>query len=258
MDLPQNIRYKDVNYWNERFSEEESYDWLAEYEDLRDILKENLKRQNKNPKILQLGCGNSQLSLDLYEDGYDDITNIDISQVLISKMKRKYPHLNYEVMDMTKLDYCDDSFDLVIEKATLDALLVDSKSPWDLESKGSKQVSQSLSQVKRVLKKDGVFISITFSQPHFRVPLLAQSGLGWNIHVEKFTSTHGMLDYFVYVCQDGDPAPAVTKWCLSDGPSIVNNDSWSSSDEEDFIGKLDSSCLLSSSEDVTGYSDSIG
>ena len=155
MDLPQNIRYKDVNYWNERFSEEESYDWLAEYEDLRDILKENLKRQNKNPKILQLGCGNSQLSLDLYEDGYDDITNIDISQVLISKMKRKYPHLNYEVMDMTKLDYCDDSFDLVIEKATLDALLVDSKSPWDLESKGSKQVSQSLSQVKRVLKKDG-------------------------------------------------------------------------------------------------------
>ena len=45
-------------------------------------------------------------------------------------MKRKYPHLNYEVMDMTKLDYCDDSFDLVIEKATLDALLVGEKSPW--------------------------------------------------------------------------------------------------------------------------------
>merc|ERR1719282_1344104 len=78
---------------------------------------------------------------------------------------------------MTKLTFPDDSFDLVVEKATLDSLLVEAKSPWDLTSPGHKLVSQSLREVKRVLKPCGLFLSITFSQPHHRVPLLTQPEL---------------------------------------------------------------------------------
>ena len=100
-------------------------------------------------------------------------------------------------MDMTKMDFSAETFDVVIEKASLDSLLVDSKSPWDYSSPGCLAVSRSLREVKRVLNPDGIFISITFSQPHFRVPLLAQTDLGWSIDVKKFSTREGLLDYFL-------------------------------------------------------------
>ena len=48
------------------------------------------------------GCGNSELSGDLYEDGYKNITNIDYSPVVISNMVQKYqhmPNMKWEVGD---------------------------------------------------------------------------------------------------------------------------------------------------------------
>lgn len=35
------------------------------------------------------GCGNSRLSEEMYEDGYTDITNIDISRVVIDQMAER-------------------------------------------------------------------------------------------------------------------------------------------------------------------------
>ncbi len=40
----------------------------------------------------------------------------------------------YLLMDMTRMPVKDDSFDIVIEKATLDSLLVTAKSPWNFQS----------------------------------------------------------------------------------------------------------------------------
>ena len=36
-----------------------------------------------------LGCGNSMLSEDMYNDGYRNIVNIDFSSIVINNMKRK-------------------------------------------------------------------------------------------------------------------------------------------------------------------------
>ncbi len=33
------------------------------------------------------------LSASLFEDGYTDITNIDVSSVIIEQMRQKYPHM---------------------------------------------------------------------------------------------------------------------------------------------------------------------
>lgn len=35
-----------------------------------------------------LGCGNSTLSRDMYDDGYRNIANVDYSSVVIEKMRR--------------------------------------------------------------------------------------------------------------------------------------------------------------------------
>ena len=40
----------------------------------------------------------------------------------------------YLLMDMTRMPIKDHSFDIVIEKATLDSLLVTAKSPWNFQS----------------------------------------------------------------------------------------------------------------------------
>ena len=41
---------------------------------------------NKDIRILVLGCGNAEFSEDIYDDGYKNIVNVDISSVVIRQM----------------------------------------------------------------------------------------------------------------------------------------------------------------------------
>jgi 2-polyprenyl-3-methyl-5-hydroxy-6-metoxy-1,4-benzoquinol methylase len=77
-------------------------------------------------KILMIGCGNALLSEDMYNDGYHNITNIDISPIVIKQMSERNKEkgeMKYEVMDVTEMSYRDKSFDVVIDKSTIDTLL---------------------------------------------------------------------------------------------------------------------------------------
>lgn len=40
-------------------------------------------------QVLELGCGNSQLSEELYNDGFKEITCIDLSAVAVENMQKK-------------------------------------------------------------------------------------------------------------------------------------------------------------------------
>lgn len=44
-------------------------------------------------RILVVGCGASKLSIELYEAGFTNITNIDISEVVINHNRKKYGQL---------------------------------------------------------------------------------------------------------------------------------------------------------------------
>ncbi len=49
--------------------------------------------EDKQSRLLIIGCGNSSLGHDLYEDGgggYKNIDNIDYSAVVIERMAKKY------------------------------------------------------------------------------------------------------------------------------------------------------------------------
>lgn len=70
-----------------------------------------------------VGCGNSKLSQQMYEAGYKNIINIDISPSVIAQMTEKFPHMIWEVMDGTNMTYKDHTFDCIIDKGTLDALI---------------------------------------------------------------------------------------------------------------------------------------
>ena len=86
----------------------------------------------------------------MYHDGYRDITNIDYSTVVIKKMREKYKSINslrWDVIDITDMKFETETFDAVIEKGTLDSLLVTETDPWNLSDTGRQTMDTILSQV---------------------------------------------------------------------------------------------------------------
>mmetsp|Transcript_29993 Transcript_29993/g.115158 ORF Transcript_29993/g.115158 Transcript_29993/m.115158 type:complete len:158 (-) Transcript_29993:1117-1590(-) len=132
MEPEDNTDYKKKEYWDNRFDSEKHYDWLVSFPDVEETIRMYVKPTDR---ILVVGCGNSKLSFQLYEAGFRSITSIDYSDVVISRMREQYketPQLIWTVADVRELSEISDagSFDVVIDKATMDALVVDQGSPW--------------------------------------------------------------------------------------------------------------------------------
>ena len=74
------------------------------------------------------GCGNAEFSEDLYDAGYENQVNTDISAVVIEQMaernKETRPNMEWLVMDITDMsEFESNRFDIIIDKGTMDALL---------------------------------------------------------------------------------------------------------------------------------------
>ena len=63
----------------------------------------------------------------MFNDGFQNIQNIDFSKEAIIKQQTKYyekiPELVFKKMDAKELEYPDGSFDAVIDKACFDSIL---------------------------------------------------------------------------------------------------------------------------------------
>jgi 2-polyprenyl-3-methyl-5-hydroxy-6-metoxy-1,4-benzoquinol methylase len=100
--------YGDATYWDERYNKSlsETFDWLESWKDIKDIVEQNAieglyyneeplaqmaeaQEIKNNLKILNLGCGNSELCEHMYDEGYLLIDNMDISEVCINQMKER-------------------------------------------------------------------------------------------------------------------------------------------------------------------------
>lgn len=165
---------------------------------------------NKDWRILNLGCGNGQIQDRLYQSGYHHITNNDISAAVISQMAKLNPHpaMTYEVMDATKMAYPDGSFDLVLDKSTIDALLC-SDSPLV-------SVARMVAEVERVLKCGGVYFVVSYGEPDKRLEHLQRGHVAFDVEVKKLyknaeqASNPSALPHFLYVCRK-NPVKQVPK-----------------------------------------------
>ncbi|KAM3865946.1 EEF1A lysine methyltransferase 4 [Diretmus argenteus] len=196
-----NSRYKDVDYWDERYKTEQSFDWLGRFSNFQHLLDPHIK---KDDSILVLGCGNSAMSGDMYNAGYRSITNIDYSSVCIDTMSARHrdcPGMSWHQMDVRQLAFPDASFDVVLEKATLDALMVNEKSPWNVSNQTACLIHQTLKEISRVLKPGGRFVSVTFDQPLFRKRLYARCEYNWSVQHHSYG---GCFHFFVYVLTKGE------------------------------------------------------
>uniref|UniRef100_A0A7N2RDK6 Methyltransferase domain-containing protein n=1 Tax=Quercus lobata TaxID=97700 RepID=A0A7N2RDK6_QUELO len=161
-------------------------------------------------KVLELGCGNSQLSEELYKDGITEITCIDLSAVAVEKMQKRlalkgYNEIKVLEADMLNLPFSNECFDVVIEKGTMDVLFVDSGDPWNPRPETVNKVMAMLEDAHRVLKPDGIFISISFGQPHFRRPLFDSPKFTWSVEWNTFGDA---FHYFFYVLKKVSPDKA--------------------------------------------------
>ncbi|KDP43608.1 hypothetical protein JCGZ_16895 [Jatropha curcas] len=144
--------YGDSLYWDARYVQEAgSFDWYQRYSSLRPFVRRYIPTSSR---VLMVGCGNALMSEDMVKDGYEDITNIDISSVAIDMMRKKYEHipqLKYMRMDVRDMSFFpDDSFDSVIDKGTLDSLMCGNDAPIS--------AAQMLGEVSRLLKPGGIHI----------------------------------------------------------------------------------------------------
>ncbi|KAF9031408.1 hypothetical protein BDZ89DRAFT_627609 [Hymenopellis radicata] len=90
--LPErNEQYGTKEYWDQRYQAEShggSFDWFKSYADIAPLFRNLIP--DKTSRILMLGCGNSTLSQDMYDDGYRNIVNVDYSAVVIDQMKQRH------------------------------------------------------------------------------------------------------------------------------------------------------------------------
>ncbi|CAL8281663.1 unnamed protein product [Lota lota] len=197
-----NRRYGDVDYWDERYRAERCFDWFGDFSTFKHLLETLVCKEDS---ILVLGCGNSAMSGEMYDAGYRRITNIDFSSVCVTAMAARHarcPGMTWRQMDARQLDFPDASFDIVLEKATLDALMVEEKDPWKVSPQTACLIHQVLTEVSRVLRpRGGRFLSLTFAQPHFRKPRYARREYRWS--VAHHTYGDG-FHYFLYVMTTGE------------------------------------------------------
>ena len=96
----------------------------------------------------------------------------------------------------------------------------------------------------RVLRPAGVFISVTFAQPHFRKPFLLSKQFDWNMSISTFGES---FHYFVYVMRKGQrtdedkPVPFGWPTKATTGFSGITDSSMQHEhmDQDDFLLRID-------------------
>ena len=205
-----NAQYLQGEYWNNRFHNEQQYDWFKDFSEFKHLCVQHL---HPGDSVLILGCGNSTLTQDLYDSGFRNLTSIDLSDVVIDHMHKKaaaacQPEIKWQVSvyrshktvlhsiavhcllaavclcaamlysdmfrlclnslcqsvlgpsclqkwhvlqvaDMLDLPYSDATFDVVIEKGTMDVLFVDNDNPFDPKAEVRQRVFQMLDETHR-------------------------------------------------------------------------------------------------------------
>lgn len=207
-----NEEFKKQEYWDSRFESEEEYDWLCTYPNICEYIFPFIKNSDK---ILIVGCGNSSFSANLYDDGFKNITNIDYSGNVVRAMAAKYstikPEMKWIEMDMLALNFDSTSFDVVIDKAAMDAVMVDEGDLWHPNEECIQSAHQICLGIAKVLKDTGIYLQISFAQPHFRTKYL-KGDLVQRAHVNPYSSSLGQSDVYPWTVEYD--TISVEKGCL--------------------------------------------
>ena len=199
-----NSLYAKPEWWDEEYKKckpEDQYEWFSGTNDqhLLEAIFTYLK--DPNQKIINLGCGISHIQDVIYDKGFHDITNVDVSPTCIQNMKQTDTRgMKWDIVDvMEPFPYPPETFDFALDKGTLDAIIIDKADHWEIEDEVYDLAKKYFKNVYDSLKPGGTFIQITFGQPHFRRRLFENCGLDWTINVRTILPDHS-FHFFCYEC----------------------------------------------------------
>ncbi|SBT31744.1 S-adenosyl-L-methionine-dependent methyltransferase, putative [Plasmodium ovale wallikeri] len=188
--------FRSREYWNNFFRsfDKKNFEWYGNYGDIKKIVYECIRRRfnycdsslecsslkreilNKNCLLINTGCGNSNVSYEFFEDGFEYIINIDYSEVVIEKMKKKYgkimEFINIDVSNTDKFDTLlqnlekerlkrKKEYKLFFDKAFLDAYISCEKNEEDICKENAKNY---FSIIFKHLNEGDIFLIITLAQ----------------------------------------------------------------------------------------------
>ncbi|OHT10721.1 endothelin-converting enzyme 2-like protein [Tritrichomonas foetus] len=204
-EAPDNSLYAVPKWWDGEFKKckkNDIYEWYtgSDDPDFIEMLCKSIPSLDSH--ILHLGCGISRIQETLFDHGYKNITNCDVSPSCIQLMSESDTRgMKWEIVNLLeKFPYDDSSFDFELDKATLDALITEKADKWTLDEEALEISEKYFSEIHRVLKPGGVFVQITFGQPHFRKRLFERDIYNWTVDVitiEPKKSFH----FFMYICK---------------------------------------------------------
>lgn len=178
-------QYGEADYWEKRYTREPAaFDWYQGYQGLKYVLHQYLPLPGK---LLHVGVGTSRLQEDMVKNGYQHIMNIDLSSVAIahmSELHKNVPQLEYKVADVRKLPFEQGSYNGVIDKGTLDAILCGDTSV--------EFAHRMLRECDRVLGPGGVLVLVTYGDPASRLIYLEQPEYQWSVDVYCVTKPDSM------------------------------------------------------------------
>jgi len=199
------LSYQDEDYWERRYKtgdkganpdriDDRGVGWLCGYTGPLQETLAAITGGDRSKVILNIGCGLDRLSPDIYADGYTNLLSSDISAHAIAEMQTStaddMPLAKWLVDDVMQMNVPAESVDIVVDKGTLDALLIRPQ-PFSCAAK-------ALREIQRVLKVGGIYLMITHGRGDpdtWRLPLLAMPHLSFNI-----AKTPDMGGYFIFVC----------------------------------------------------------
>jgi len=135
-------------------------DYLSASQNLTNMMTIKSKI-NSNSKILDLGCGNGEVTIQIAKKFGCEITGIDLSGVRIENAKKKLeenPKISHLVKfvkaSATKLPFSSESFTHIWSQATI----------YHVHNK-----DKALSEIYRVLKKEGIFVFDDLIKPKLQI-----------------------------------------------------------------------------------------
>ncbi|NXD70144.1 MET13 protein, partial [Eolophus roseicapillus] len=191
-----------ARYWDRFFRQrgQRPFEWYGAFPELCPVLHKYVRPRDK---VLVVGCGNSELSEQMYDVGMcEDIVNIDINNAVIHQMQErsrsKRPKMSYLLMDVLQMDFSDAHFHVVLDKGTLDAILTDE------EEATLHKVDKMFGEISRVLQVGGRYLCVSLAQAHVlkkAVEYFSQEG--WVVRVHQVADSRDkqqfLLPVFVYV-----------------------------------------------------------
>jgi len=146
-----------------------AFSWYCRWEDLSPFFSELLEKKNipSNPKILVPGVGNDPTILEMHkQSGYSNIFAFDYApsaveccQKFLGEELMQSGNIQLSVADARDLSdaYDDETFDVVLDKGTLDSIYL----IGNCKERKYHNLEQSVKELARVIQPGGFVMSVT-------------------------------------------------------------------------------------------------